>query len=123
MTGPTWAIIISLVIAAASALFGLIQDTKATRASNNATSSTASTKMMELGVKNLVDQYRERNEELIDDVHECTNKCAELSDKVVHLERHVRELERAVARGTGMIAEKEAEIVRLQERLQKGKKS
>lgn len=89
----------TLLVSFLGAVFGLYQGRKAE-------SSAKTTKTIELGVKDLVDQYRERNEELLDEVHECTGKCKEL-------EATVRNLQVVVDKLRTQIDNKDAEIIRL----------
>lgn len=99
-------IIGTLVVSFLGALFGLYQARKADR-------SATTTRTIELGVQDLVNQYRERNEELLDEVHECTGKCRELEAKVSALEAAGRNLQVVIDDLRTSIDNKDAEIIRL----------
>lgn len=67
-----FSIIGTLAVSLLGALFGLYQARKADR-------SATTTKTIELGVKDLIDQYQERQRELKEDVAECNARCSALS--------------------------------------------
>lgn len=96
----------SLTISAFVALNGVFRSRKVDRSAKAAQDSAAVAQTVELGVKTLVDQYREANEELRDEVHECAGKCRELESTVRGLRRELDGLRTAVDN-------KDAEIIRL----------
>lgn len=78
-------IIGTLLVSLMGSLFGLYQARKADR-------SATTTKTIELGVKDLIDQYQERQEELKVDVATCTAKCAALEAEVHSLREELRQV-------------------------------
>lgn len=97
------AILGAVLVSAMGAIFGLYQARKADK-------SASTTKTIELGVKDLVDQYRETNEELRDQSHDCEERCTKLETKVATLERKVNNLE-------FLVEDKDMEIIRLKIKL------
>ena len=93
----------TLVVSFVTAVFGLYQARKAD-------TSATTTATIELGVRNLVDQYREANDELREDVkkHE---------GHVRMLEAQVRELRSEVDRLSTIVDDREANIIRLKREL------
>lgn len=88
----------TLVVSLMGSLFGLYQARKADR-------SATTTKTIELGVKDLIDQYQERQQELKTDVEECNKKCAaveaelnEVRAKLRQAETHIDNLEAEIIR-------------------------
>lgn len=77
-------IIGTLIVSLMGSLFGLFQAREADK-------SATTTKTIELGVKDLIDQYQERQEELKSDVATCTAKCAALETEVQALRAELRE--------------------------------
>lgn len=97
------AILGAVFVSALGAVFGLYQARKADK-------SAVTTKTIELGVKDLVDQYRETNEDLRTQSHACEDRCTKLEDKVSVLERKVNNLE-------FLVEDKDMEIIRLKLKL------
>ena len=85
MGASEFALIGSVIVSGLGALFGLYQARKADR-------SATTTKTIELGVTNLIDQYQEANEQLRDETHECKERCKVLESEVRELRRQVYEL-------------------------------
>lgn len=110
MTASAFALIGTVIVAILGGAFGLYQARSVSKSAAKANDSATATKFIEFAVKDLVDQYRERNEELLDDVHEVTEKC-----KV--LEKEVKELRKEVSNLRGAIDEKDTEILRLKHEL------
>lgn len=89
----------TLFVSLLGSLFGLYQARKADR-------SATTTKTIELGVKDLIDQYQERQKELKSDVEECTNRCRALQEQAETLRSEL-------AKATTHIDSLEAEVIRL----------
>jgi len=89
----------TLIVSLLGSMFGLYQARRADR-------SATTTKTIELGVKDLIDQYQERQAELKADVEEC-------NQKVVVLETTLREVREKLRRAETHIDNLEAEIIRL----------
>lgn len=97
------AVLGAVIVSAMGAIFGLYQARKADR-------SATTTKTIELGVKDLIDQYQEANKELRDDTKECHERCKVLELKVVSLNFKVERLET-------ILDNRDAEIIRLKRTL------
>lgn len=93
----------AVVVSAMGAVFGLYQARKADR-------SATTTRTIELGVNELVNQYRETNEELRAEVHALQTELATTNERVKDLERQVENF-RAI------VDEKDVEILRLKHEL------
>lgn len=93
----------AVVVSAMGAVFGLYQARKADRSANT-------TKTIEIGVTQLVDQYQETNRELRVEIHEANEKCKSLQKEVFELQRKVENLETT-------IDNQHAEIIRLRREL------
>lgn len=89
----------TLFVSLLGSLFGLYQARKADR-------SASTTKTIELGVKDLIDQYQEQNKDLKDEVADCKSECATLR---VELASVRVELANEKARRDDL----EAEVIRL----------
>lgn len=89
----------TLFISLLGSLFGLYQARKADK-------SATTTKTIELGVKDLIDQYQERQKELKSDVEDCTEKCQKLQEQADALKVDL-------SRANTHIDNLEAEIIRL----------
>jgi len=92
-------IIGTLIVSLLGSLFGLYQARRADR-------SATTTKTIELGVKDLIDQYQERQQELKADVEQCNAKCASL-------ETELSEVRLKLRRAETHIDNLEAEVIRL----------
>lgn len=110
MSAAEIALVGSVIVSAAGAIFGLYQARKADRSANT-------TKTIEIGVKDLIDQYQEANKdqkveitELKEETHRCTERCKAM-------ESEIRALKRKVEDYKTVIDNKDAEIIRLMRRL------
>jgi protein subunit release factor A len=65
-----WSTVGALVVAIIAGVFALVQAQIAAKGAKNADTSANTTKIIETGVTDLIDQYRSRVEELVDDLHE-----------------------------------------------------
>lgn len=104
------AIIGSVVVSALGAIFGLYQARKADK-------SATTTRTIEIGVKDLVDQYQEANRELREQVHECNQSCLALKEEVASLKLEVASLKEESGRKDAIIDNKDADIIRLKRQL------
>lgn len=89
----------SLVVSLLGAAFGFVQ-------ANRATKSASTTKTIELGVKDLIDQYQEANKNLHDEVEQCKGECSELR---IELAQVRKELDAVLTHNDTL----EAEVIRL----------
>lgn len=102
----TVAILGSVIVSALGAVFGLYQARKADR-------SATTTRTIELGVTQLVDQYRKANEELVNQTKSCTQRCAALETKSREQDQKIEGLEARVDELTTEVQKKDDEIRRL----------
>lgn len=92
----------TLLLSLIGSLFGLYQ---ARRADHSATT----TRTIELGVKDLIDQYQEANSQLHTEVSECKGECATLRQENGQLKTDMADLERRYDN-------LEAEVIRLKQK-------
>src|SRR5688500_6763397 len=97
------AMIGAVVVSAMGAVFGLYQARKADR-------SASTTKTIEIGVKDLVDQYQEANKELREETRNCAERCKALEQELLSLRIKVEQLD-------VVVDNKNAEIIRLRRKL------
>lgn len=101
-----FAIIGSVVVSAMGAIFGLYQARKADK-------SATTTKTIELGVTQLIDQYRKSNQELAEEQHNCNERCAALELKAREQDEKIEYLQDKVDTLESTIEEKDTQIFAL----------
>jgi len=95
-----------ITVSILGAIFGLYQARKADK-------SASTTKMTELAVKDLIDQYQEANKELREEVSLCHGKCTELEVRDRERGQEIRVLKEEVGTLTTKLDNADAEIIRL----------
>ena len=89
-----WTVAAPLIIAVLAGVFALAQAKIADRRAKAADESATTTKTIELGVTELINQYRSANEELRDEVHEVTQMKDVLERK---MKEEIRQLRAEIA--------------------------
>lgn len=74
------------------------------------------TETIRMGVVDLVGQYREANEELRDEVHECRGACDALRDELGQVRAEMQVMRDAYDRMETTLDDREAEIIRLKQK-------
>jgi len=108
-----WAVVGSLIGAVIAGVFGTIAAVIADRRAKSATKSEQTTKTIEIGITELINQYRQANEELRDEVHEVTAMKDRLESDMARLRAELTVAKKMMEE---MVTEKdnlEAEIIRL----------
>jgi protein subunit release factor A len=119
-----WPIIGALGVAVVTGIFALIQAQIATKSARDANAarikadnSANTTKLIETGVTDLINQYRSRVEELLDDIHECSTAKDALEQKfrgeIRVLEAKVLTLTRELHEALTTLDNMESENIRL----------
>lgn len=107
------AVVVPLLAAVVAGAFALWQAKIADRRAKDATSSANTTKTIELGVTDLINQYREANEELRDEIHELNNLRTSLESDMRVMRAEVNEVRNALEHCETEKDNLQAEIVRL----------
>lgn len=97
----------TLIVAIITTIFGYLQARKADR-------SASTTKTIELGVTELIDQYRQTLAETDARAHNCEKKCEELAERNELLEQELIEMQT-------QLDNHEAQIIRLQNELERAR--
>lgn len=106
MTASEAAVLGAVIVSAMGAVFGLYQARKADR-------SATTTRTIEIGVKDLVDQYQEANKDLREQVQELLNKHKEQDAEIRELKNMVHELKLINEQLITELDNKNSDIIRL----------
>lgn len=117
MTRVNWTIAVPLIVAVIGAGVALWQARTADKRARDADTSASATKTIEIGVTDLVNQYREANEELRDEVHHLAERCRELTEAMRVLETQIAQFKKELDVRDTQLDDAQSEIIRLRRRL------
>lgn len=112
-----WTIAVPLIVAVVAGVFALAQARMADKRAKEADSSASTTKTIEIGVTDLVNQYREANEELRDEVHQLSTRCRELSETIRGFEAQIAQFKKELDVRETQLDNAQATIIGLKRRV------